>query len=161
VLCVTVAANDDSVCGGAYGDSLVDVAVPVQNMYWTDNDTDGTFYNGTDANCFQSVSPTIAGGVATILFGAFPQASGAQVRNAIVAGARPSPEWSGKNVSGGVVDALGALNVLKGQFAPKAPPPDIPPTAVTGRRAKALKKCKKKKGKARRKCKKRARKLPL
>ncbi len=161
VLCVTVAANDDSVCGGAFGDSLVDVAVPVQNMYWTDNDTDGTFYNGTDANCFQSVSPTISGGVATILFGAFPQATGAQVRNAIIAGARPSAEWSGKNVSGGVIDALGAYNALKAQFPGAAAPPPAAPAGPTGLRAKAKKKCKKRKGKARRKCLKKAKKLPL
>jgi hypothetical protein len=36
-----------------------------------------------------------------------------------------------------------------------------PPSAPTGQRAAALKKCKKKKGKARKKCKKRARALPV
>jgi hypothetical protein len=52
--------------------------------------------------------------VATILFGLAPQASGSEIRQAIIDGARPVPDWSGKSVSGGIVDAAGAVDALQG-----------------------------------------------
>lgn len=104
VLCVSTSAPDDGLDCGAYGPSSVDVAVPTQAMITTTNG--GGF---APTSCATSYAAPMAAGVATILFGMNPGASGAAVRAAIVAGARPVDAWQGKSVSGGVVDADSAV----------------------------------------------------
>jgi hypothetical protein len=43
-----------------------------------------------------------------------PTASPAQVRQAIIDGARQVPAWANKSVSGGIADAAGAVQALQG-----------------------------------------------
>jgi hypothetical protein len=46
----------------------------------------------------------MAAGAAAVLFGLDPAAKPADVKNALIASARPAPAWQGKTVSGGVLD---------------------------------------------------------
>jgi hypothetical protein len=109
VLCVSTSSPADGLDCGDYGKTLVDVAVPTQNSITTSNG--GGF---TPTGCATSFASPSAAGVATILFGIAPQATGSQVRQAIIDGARPAPDWSGKSVSGGIIDAAGAVDALQG-----------------------------------------------
>jgi serine protease len=108
VLCVTTSGPDDRPSCGAYGRRSVDVAVPVENSTTTVN---GGGYART--SCATSFAAPTAARVATILFGAEPRATPAQVRAAIIQGARPVRAFRGKTVSGGIVDAAGALRALR------------------------------------------------
>ncbi len=112
VLCVSESdAADGLSCGADFGAASVDVAAPATGSVTT--------FNGGGigpVGCATSwVAPT-AGGLATILFGAVPQATGADVRAAIVDGARRVPAWQGKSVSGGIADAVGAVDALQAKF---------------------------------------------
>ena len=107
ILCVTTSAPDDGLSCGDYGATLVDVAVPTENSVTT---TNGGGFGAT--GCATSYAAPAAAGIATILLGYVPQATPGQVRAAILAGARPVGAWQGKSVSGGVIDAAGALRAL-------------------------------------------------
>ena len=109
VLCVSTSAPDGGLSCGAFGPQSVDVAAPTENSITT---TVGGGFGAT--GCATSYASPTAAGVATILFGAVPLATGAQVRDAIIAGSKPSPAWAGKSVSGGILDAVGALTALGG-----------------------------------------------
>jgi Subtilase family len=111
VICVSVSTPSDGVDCAAYGPKDVDVAVPTENSITTVN---GGGFGGT--GCATSfASPTVAG-LATILFGMAPKATGAQVKRAIIDGARRVPAWHGKSVSGGVVDAAKSVRLMKRRF---------------------------------------------
>jgi subtilisin family serine protease len=107
VLCVTTSGPGDGLSCGDYGANLVDVAAPTENSVTTQNG--GGF---TATGCATSFAAPTAAGVATILFGLSPTATPAQVRGSIIAGARPVAAWKGKSVSGGVLDAVGAVSAL-------------------------------------------------
>jgi thermitase len=107
VLCVTTSGPDNKPSCGAYGRKSVDVAVPVENNITTVNG--GGF---TQTFCATSFAAPTAAGVATILFGAFPNATPKQVKAAIIDSARRVRAWKNKTVSGGVVDAKAALKLL-------------------------------------------------
>ncbi len=109
ILCVSTSAPDDGLDCGDYGKTLVDVAVPTQNSVTTTNG--GGF---TNTGCATSFAAPTAAGLATILFGINPQATASQVRQAIIDGARPVGAWSGKSVSGGIADAVGAVDAFQG-----------------------------------------------
>ncbi len=108
VLCVTTSDPRGRPSCGALGPRSVDVAVPVENSVTT---TNGGGFGPT--GCATSFAAPTAAGVATILFGAVPRATPAQVRAAIIAGARRTAAFRGKTVSGGVVDADAALRRLR------------------------------------------------
>ena len=111
VICVTVSAPDDGLDCAAYGPKDVDVAVPTENSVTTLN---GGGFGGT--GCATSfASPTVAG-LATILFGMDPKASGAAVKRAIIDGARKVHAWHGKSVSGGIADAARSVRLMKRRF---------------------------------------------
>jgi hypothetical protein len=108
VVCVTTATPSDGLDCGAYGHNSVDVAVPTQNNVTTTRD--GGY---TPTGCATSfAAPTLAG-LATILFGIDPTASAADVRAAIVDSARKVPAFDGKSVSGGIADALAAVDLFQ------------------------------------------------
>jgi hypothetical protein len=109
ILCVSTSAPDDGLDCGDYGRTLVDVAVPTQNSITTANG--GGF---VPTGCATSFAAPTAAGLATILFGMSPTASPAQVRQAIIDGARPVAAWANKSVSGGIADAAGAVQALQG-----------------------------------------------
>jgi hypothetical protein len=108
VLCVTTSAPDDGLACGAYGAQTVDVAVPTQNNVTTNRD--GGF---SPTNCATSYAAPTAAGLATILFGIDPAASAADVRGAIVDSARKVPAFQGKSVSGGIADAVAAVDLFQ------------------------------------------------
>ncbi len=108
VLCVTTSGPDNKPSCGAYGRKSVDVAVPVENSITTSNG--GGF---TSTSCATSFAAPTAAGVATILFGAYPNAKPKQVKEAIIDSARRVRAWKNKTVSGGVIDAKAALKLLK------------------------------------------------
>jgi subtilisin family serine protease len=133
VLCVSTSAPDDGLDCGAYGASSVDVAVPTQNNQTT---TNGGGWGPT--GCATSFAAPAAAGVATILFGLDPAASPGDVKAAIVDSARRVAAWSGKSVSGGIVDAAAAVALFQQRRGIAAPPPGgggdgsdtTPPTLV-------------------------------
>jgi hypothetical protein len=103
--------------------------VPTENSVTTQNG--GGF---TNTGCATSFAAPTAAGIATILFGIAPEATAAQVRQAIIAGARPVGPWSGKSVSGGIADAAGAVDALQSALgiqpaSPPGTPPGTPPVA--------------------------------
>jgi subtilase family protein len=108
VLCVSTASADGGLDCGAFGPNSVDVAVPTRG-FTTANNGGGTSTTG----CATSYAAPAAAGVATILFGINPNATGAMVRDAIVGSARPAPAWAGKSTSGGIIDAAAAVQRLK------------------------------------------------
>jgi subtilisin family serine protease len=147
ILCVTTSAPNDGLSCGDYGATLVDVAVPTENSTTTVN---GGGFGPTE--CATSYAAPTAAGVATILFGYAPSATAAQVREAIIAGARTAPAWQGKSVSGGIVDAVGAVRALCGKFKCPAKPKckkkrHHKKRSAAAAKKKAKKKCKKTKRK--------------
>lgn len=107
VLCVTTAGPGDGPSCGAYNPTIVDIAVPTEGGTVAVN---GGSYAPT--GCATSFASPAAGGIASILFGEYPNATGAQVRDAIVNGDRDVAAWAGKTVSGGVPNLAGALAAL-------------------------------------------------
>src|SRR3954447_16377435 len=125
VLCVSTASPTDALDCGAYGVQSVDVAVPTENS--TTTSRDGGF---TGTGCATSFAAPEAAGIATILFGIDPSASSSDVRAAIVDSARKAPAWDGKSVSGGIVDAVAAVDLFQSRrgIAGRTPPVAQPPT---------------------------------
>lgn len=123
ILCVTTSSpSDDLDCGG-YGATLVDVAVPTRNNLAT---SIGGGFSGT--GCATSWAAPTAAGMATILFGIDPNASAADVRGAIVDSARKVPAFAGKSVSGGVIDAVAAVDLFQSRRGIQGRTPTQPQT---------------------------------
>jgi opacity protein-like surface antigen len=126
VLCVTTSSPTDGLDCGAYGVHTVDVAVPTQNSVTTNRD--GGF---SPTACATSYAAPTAAGLATILFGIDPTATASDVRAAIVDSARKVPAFDGKSVSGGIADAVAAVDLFQSRrgIAGRTPPtPDPGPT---------------------------------
>lgn len=123
LICATSSGNNDQFpCGDeapGFGPTTVDIAVPTTSITTTNK---GGF---TSSACYPSYVSTTLGGIATILFGLVPQATGAQVKNAIMTGARPVAAWRGKTVTGGIADAAGAVDVIQDQFGLGKKDPDV------------------------------------
>jgi hypothetical protein len=126
VLCVSTSSPTDGTDCGGYGAVSVDVAVPTQNSVTT---TNGGGFGPT--GCATSYAAPLAAGVATILFGIDPSASAADVRSAIVDSARKVPDWAGKAVSGGIIDAAAAVRLFQERRGIPTPGPPETPTPPT------------------------------
>ncbi len=136
VICVTTSSLDDGHTCGPFGPTLVDIATPVENMV-VPNHLGGFGGSG----CFTSIASPMVAGVATMLFGIVPEATPADVKAAILAGARPSAAWAGKTVTGSILDAAGAVTALQGKFGLNPPAADTkkgkgPKKKTTKRKAK-------------------------
>lgn len=130
VLCVSTSSANDGLDCGAFGPKSVDVAVPTRGIKAPTNGG-GT----TTTGCATSFAAPAAAGVASILFGAKPDATAAEVKAAIVASARKVPAWKGKSVSGGIIDAAAALQTLKTGVAPEQPEPSADELTLDATRA--------------------------
>jgi hypothetical protein len=126
VLCVSTSSPADGLDCGDFGASTVDVAVPTQGGVTTA--VGGGF---APTSCATSFAAPTAAGVATILFGLDPSATPAEVKSAIIDSARRVPAWSGRSVSGGIVDAEAAVVLFSQRRGiPLATPAPVPPPAA-------------------------------
>ncbi len=91
-----------------YGRTSVDLAAPGTDILST------TVGGGYGLGSGTSVAAPHVAGVASLLFSARPTASAAEVKAALLAGARPVPKLAGRLAVAGVLDARGALDVLLG-----------------------------------------------
>src|SRR5205823_4417334 len=119
ILCVNSASDSGHVCAATdsgqasnYG-AIVDMSVNTQDGTTTDfvNDdlfTDHALFRAT--GCYVSEAVPAAAGVAAQLFGLFPQATGAQVKQAILAGGIAAAGLAGKTASGKALDAEDAVD---------------------------------------------------
>ncbi|MGH2711986.1 MAG: S8 family peptidase [Actinomycetota bacterium] len=111
VLCVAATDESNSLAGFSnYGSVSVDIAAPGTAILTTHPDGYVNFY-GTSA-----ASPHVAG-VAALLWARHPDASVATISQAIMNGAESLPALHGKTVSGGRLNAAGALRQL-GDYVP-------------------------------------------
>ena len=109
---ISVAAtdqNDQLASFSNYGAATVDVAAPGVSIYSTIPGNKYAMYSGT------SMATPFVSGVAALAWSIDPNASVADVRNAILRGADPLPGLSGKVASGGRLDAYNTLRLLGGQ----------------------------------------------
>jgi len=116
---LTVAAVDES--GGLagfsnYGATSVDVGAPGANVY-------STFKSGGYANMSgTSMAAPFVSGVVSLVAGLLPDATAAQLVEAVRAGVRPLASLAGKTVTGGIVSAPGAVAAAQALVtAPRAP----------------------------------------
>jgi subtilisin family serine protease/uncharacterized protein YkwD len=102
---------------GAPGSSILSVSVPA-------------YYDGAEyrySNGTSMAAPHVAG-VAALLWGEVPDASVAQIRAALLSSVDPVPSLAGKTVTGGRLDARGALAAL-GVTPPQPSPSPVPSVA--------------------------------
>ena len=106
---ISVAAIDQSdrlASFSCYGAATVDVAAPGVSIYSTVPGNKYAIYSGT------SMATPFVSGTAALAWAMNPNATAAQVRQAILDGARPVASLSGKIASGGVLDAYNTLTLL-------------------------------------------------
>lgn len=127
VLCVTTSSPSDAPSCGAYGAKTVDIAVPTENSVTTNRD--GGF---SPTVCATSYAAPTAAGLATILFGIDPTATGSDVRAAIVDSARKVPAFDGKSVSGGIADAVAAVDLFQSRRGIPGRTPTTPDPGPSG-----------------------------
>jgi subtilisin family serine protease len=68
-----------------------------------------------DSPCGVTFAVPHVTGVAALLFGAVPGAGVRAVKQALLEGAKPSPAFRGKTVTGGILDATRSLKILRGR----------------------------------------------
>ena len=116
---ISVAAsdqNDNLAYFSCYGATTVDIAAPGVSIYST---LPGNRYGALSGT---SMATPQVSGVAALAWAVDPNASVADVRNAILQGADPLASLSGKVVTGGRLDAYHTLQLLTTKPAPDARP---------------------------------------
>ncbi len=106
---ISVAAidqNENLASFSCYGATTVDIAAPGVSIYSTVPGNRYAIYSGT------SMATPFVSGVAALCWAADPNATVAQVRNAILNGANKVASLTGKVASGGVLDAYHTLQLL-------------------------------------------------
>ena len=93
----------------SYGATTVDLAAPGVSIYSTVPGNRYASYSGTSM-----ATPHVAG-VAALAFALTPDASVAEIRDAILGGTEPSAALSGKTVTGGTLNAYNTLQLLDAQ----------------------------------------------
>lgn len=117
VLCVGATDRRDNAASFSNtGKTSVDLMAPGQSIWTT---TSGGGYGAWSGTSF--AAPMTAG-VAALLFAAQPQATAAAVKQALMAGTDPVSGAAAETVSGGRLDAYGALRALGAQSTGAASP---------------------------------------
>jgi subtilisin family serine protease len=140
VICVAGTDENDALwvasptAGSNWGQTRVDLAAPARNMplltalntYGTGGSTGAGYGDGTSY-----AAPQVSG-VAALYFAAYPTATVADVRNALLTGVDPVPSLSGKVASGGRLNAARTLSILplSQQETPPAAPAIAPATGT-------------------------------
>jgi subtilisin family serine protease len=109
---ISVAAsdrNDRLASFSCYGAATVDIAAPGVSIYSTIPGNRYATYSGT------SMATPMVSGVAALCWAANPNATVAQVRDAILRGVDPVAALAGKVASGGRLDAYNTLRLLGAQ----------------------------------------------
>ncbi|NOZ22190.1 MAG: S8 family serine peptidase [Planctomycetes bacterium] len=122
---ISVAATDSSdrlASFSCYGANSVDLAAPGVNIYST---VPGGSYDSYDGTSMATPHVT---GVAALAWSAAPDATAAQIRDAILAGVDRVSALNGKVATGGRLNARGTLDNLN---VSPPPPPDDPTAQLT------------------------------
>lgn len=109
----------------SYGATSVDLGAPGSEIYSTVPGGYAT-YSGT------SMATPHVSGVAALLFTSKPTATVAEVKTAILNGTDKISSMNGITLSGGRLNALGALQQLGTPTSPPPPPPTSPPPPPPG-----------------------------
>lgn len=127
IISVAATTRDNSLAGFSnQGVTNVDVAAPGVGIYSTVPGNAYANYSGTSM-----ATPHVTGTVA-LLAAAYPTANAAQIRSAILGGVTPVAGLAGRVVSGGLLNATGALNQLRALVGTAARPSTTPvPAAPT------------------------------
>ncbi|MBU4271129.1 MAG: S8 family serine peptidase [Planctomycetes bacterium] len=104
-----VASSGQLASFSSYGATTVDLAAPGVSIYSTVPGNRYASYSGTSM-----AAPHVAG-VAALAFALAPDASVAEVRDAILGGAEPLAALSGKTAAGGTLNAYNTLQLLDAQ----------------------------------------------
>ncbi len=115
---ISVAAsdqNDQLASFSCYGATTVDLAAPGVSIYSTLPNNRYGYYSGT------SMATPMVSGVAALAWAYKPNASVADIRNAILQGVDKVSSLSGKVASGGRLDAYNTLKLLGAGSAPSLP----------------------------------------
>jgi hypothetical protein len=113
VVCVAAIDNRGALAAFSnYGATSVDVAAAGVDVLSYVRGGTLQYWDGT------SMATPYAAAAAALGFAAHPEASAAQMRAAMLAGARPLPSLAGRTVSGGMVDAGALLERLDSEPAP-------------------------------------------
>ncbi|MFM8577268.1 MAG: DVUA0089 family protein [Planctomycetaceae bacterium] len=123
IISVAATARDNSLAGFSnHGGVNVDLAAPGAGIVSTVPGNAYATYSGTSM-----ATPHVTGAVA-LLAAAYPTANAAQIRSAILGGVTPVAGLTGRVVSGGLLDAAGALTNLAALARSGTAPPSVTPT---------------------------------
>jgi subtilisin family serine protease len=123
---IAVAAIDSSgakASWSSYGATTVDIGAPGVSVLSTVPTNSYAYYSGTSM-----ATPHVTGAVA-LYASAFPAATAAEVRSALLGNAKPTPSLSGITVTGGRLSLAGLFGDAS---SPPQPPAEVHDVAVTG-----------------------------
>jgi subtilisin family serine protease len=122
IVCVAATTRGDVLADFSnYGPASVDLAAPGEVILSTVPNGQYQFGSGTSM-----ASPHVAG-VAALRLALSPAATVGQLKNALLSSVDAKPALSGKLVSGGRLNAFGAMNAPLVEPPPPPPPPVPPP----------------------------------
>lgn len=111
-------SNDGKASFSSYGQASVDLAAPGNTIASTYKGSSYIYLSGTSM-----ASPQVAG-VAALVKSKRPEFNSSQIKSAILENTRSSASWSGKVLTGGILNAAGAL-----RFKPENL--SVPPTTIS------------------------------
>ena len=115
VICVAAVTSTGALASFSnYGATTVDVGAPGQDIISYVLGGTLKYWDGT------SMATPFVSAAAALAFGAHPEATAAQVRDSILASAKPLPALCGKVASGGMIDANAVASLNMEEPAPHA-----------------------------------------